>query len=148
MVENESIFRQRIETFLKDNGFLPSEWDSFELSHGNGQDKEHIISKIRKNVGKKSGLYVYEKNGSTLYVGKAKSLFGRIKSHYRESYKRVPGDTKQGTWHAFFSANAGQVKIFWKEEKSEKIRRVIERMLAYVKRPKFEEFKEEYESKK
>jgi hypothetical protein len=95
----------------------------------------------------KTGVYVYEKNGETLYVGKGNPMYSRIKSHFIESCQEVPGDTKYKTWHKFFSKHRGDVRIYWKEMEDEKIRKIIEQMLNYVLRPEFESFRKEYELK-
>ena len=145
--------KQSFEKFLKDNDFLPySNWDSFPLSHEIPKDETEAnrnFKEIKNKVNRKSGLYVYEKDGRILYVGKARSLFGRIKSHYIESYIEVSGDTKKKSkfganlWHRFFSENRGMVTIYWKELKEEKERQIIEKMLELVllQSIEFEEFK-------
>jgi len=55
--------------------------------------------------------------------------------------------SKYKTWHAFFSKHRGKVKVYWKELKDETIRKIIEQMLNYVLKPKFESFRKEHESK-
>jgi hypothetical protein len=75
---NEKYF---FETLLIDNTFLPlSLWQSFEIEHG----KEDVSCEkiIKDKVNNKDGLYIYEKDSRIIYVGKAKPLFGRLKSHY------------------------------------------------------------------
>ena len=135
--------KNKFRGFLEENGYLPlSSWDSLEIKHG---VKDNSIKQlIRKVVGTKEGLYVYIKGDRILYVGKAKSLFGRINSHYRESFEKVSGDTKWYTWHRFFSQkrNSGPVKVFWKEVGEESDRQILEKMIARVFNPEFEEFKE------
>lgn len=145
--------KKSFEEFLTNNGFLPySNWNSFSLSHEPPKDKteEKLNDSIIKNeVKENSGLYVYEKDGRTLYVGKARSLFDRMRSHYRESYKPVSGDTEitskygPNLWHRFFSENRGIVRIYWKVLKDEKERQIIEKMLELVlfNSTEFEKFK-------
>lgn len=142
--------REEFRKFLEQNGFLPlSNWECFEILHIeplSPKDRKQTFSKIRKNVRRKNGLYVYEKDGEILYVGKGK-LFDRIKSHYIESYKEISGDVDSKDWYEFFSSHHGRVKIYWKESEGEQIRTIIEQMLDYVLKPKFDSFREGYELK-
>jgi hypothetical protein len=141
--------KSKFKKFLEGNKFYPlsdSSWNTFELYHGYQEYKRRNYLKIKKNVGGKKGIYVYEKDGVILYVGKGNPVYSRIKSHYRASFEKVPGDT-HNTWHAFFSKHCGKVKIYWKELEDERVRRIIEQMLTYVLEPSFEYFRKEYESK-
>jgi len=137
--------KEKFKEFLESNGFLPlSEWSSFELDHGDPAiDKENCI-KIKREVASKSGLYTYQKDNKTLYIGKATSLLGRIKSHYHESFKD-PGHAKAKPWHVFFSSNKGSVKVLWKEVEIEQERQIIEKMLEYVIPSEFMDFKNKFE---
>ena len=144
----ETDMKKKIRKFLEDNNFLPySKWNHFELVHGNPDYKKEVEKEIRRNVGTKNGLYIYERNGELLYIGKGKPLFVRIKSHYMESYTNVPGD-RTGVWHKFFSLHKGKVRIYWKELEDEKIREIIEEILTYVLNPKFETFKKNIRTRK
>ncbi|MFH1392315.1 MAG: hypothetical protein ABIG90_01355 [bacterium] len=126
-------YKNQFESFLKKYGFLPFDhWECFELEHGKRTIFKSNSDKIRKEVDKKGGIYVYKKGDKVLYVGKAVSLFGRLKSHNRESFEPVPGDTKYKTWHKFFSRNKGKLRVYWKEIKLEDDRVIIEKMLKYV----------------
>ena len=141
-------YKNRFELFLKNNSFLPFEnWDFFDLEHGDKTIFKNNSEKIRKEVDKKSGIYVYKKERDVLYVGKAASLFVRLKSHNRESFEPVPGDTKHKTWHKFFSRNKGKLLVYWKEVTLENDRVVIEKMLEYILEPKFEFFKKKFEGR-
>lgn len=138
--------KEKIKEFLRKNDFLPTdEWHYFEILHKgsipNSKKKKEDFEKIKNQVSKKSGLYIYKK-GKIIYVGKGKPLLGRIKNHYRSAYEEVPGDTKNKKFHKFFSsgANLGKLKIYWREEKDEKIRQVIEKMLDYVLEPTFDKY--------
>lgn len=137
--------REEFRKFLEENRFLPlSDWECFEILHVKPlslKDKRQTSSKIMRNVGKKNGLYVYEKDGETLYVGKGKPLFKRIRSHYEESYREINGDANSKAWYEFFSSHQGKVKIYWKELEGEQIRTIIEQMLDYLLKPKFESFR-------
>jgi|SRR3989344_8279676 len=138
--------KDKFRKFLKSNGYLPlSLWNSFKLEHG--IENKEISEFMKSVVGTNSGLYIYKKNNRILYVGKAKSLFDRVKSHLRESYEKVPGDTKYNTWHKFFSSrrNKGLVKIFWKEVSEESSRQILEKMLSEVLSPEFEKFRKQLE---
>lgn len=143
---NEREFRHRVEELLKTcRLLLLSNWKSFELSHGSQQQQTYDV--IRKNVGKNYGVYVYEKDGKCLYVGKGKPLFSRVKSHYLESWKKAPGD-RTDIWYRFFSLHKGKVKIFWTKIEDKEIRDIVERMLTHLLKPKFEPYKEDYRMRK
>jgi excinuclease UvrABC nuclease subunit len=133
-------------SFLSQNKFLPfSLWDSFILNHGKAnKDCEKTIKNI---VGNMSGLYIYKKEDRILYVGKAKLLSDRIRSHFYESYRDVSGDTKYKTWHNFFSDknNIGHIEVLYKEVGREKERQILEKMLDYVLCPEFNNFRKELE---
>lgn len=133
-------YKSQFESFLKKHGFLPlSRWKCFELEHGKKAIFEGNLAKIRKEVDKKSGIYIYEKGKKILYVGKAVLLHDRLKSHNRESFEPVSGDRKDSGFHKFFSVrkNCGKLKIYWIEVKIEEERVVLEAMLQYLLEPDF-----------
>jgi excinuclease UvrABC nuclease subunit len=134
------------EVFLGQNNYLPlSLWGRFTLNHGKfDKDYEKTIKNIVDN---KSGLYIYRKKDRVLYVGKAKLLSDRIRSHFHESYREVSGDTKYKTWHKFFSnkKNIGQIEVLYKEVEGEQERQILEKILDYVLCPEFKEFKKNIE---
>jgi len=134
--------KQKIEEFLEDNDLLPiSSWHSFEIIHRDILTEDlKELDKIKDIVSGKNGLYIYEKDGTILYIGKGKPLFDRIKNHYISSYQEVSGDTKDKKWHRFFSANQGKLRIYWRELEDEETRQVIEKMLSYILTPVFELF--------
>jgi len=127
--------------------------NSFTLEHGSGK-KEEILRKIRENVDKKKGVYIYTNpiSGEVLYVGKAVSLYGRIKCHYDESVfpengekKGIAGDAKKGMYPAFFrDTHKGQIKITWIEIEEESFRKVVEEALHYMLKPKFINFQKQF----
>lgn len=133
--------KDKIKQFLEENNFLPiSDWNSFEIIHRNVPPKDsQEIDKIKNIVSNKNGLYVYKKDRKTLYIGKGQPLFKRIKDHYRLSYEELACD-RSGKWHRFFSTNQGKIRIYWKEEKNEDVRQIIEKMLSYTLNPKFNSF--------
>jgi len=134
--------KEKIAEFLEDNGFLPiTKWHSFEIIHKDiCPEDSQDIDRIRDIVSDNNGLYVYEKDGTIMYVGKGKPLFDRIKNHYVSSYQEVPGDTKDKRWHRFFLSHQGKIRIYWKELEDEETRQVVEKMLGYVLSPIFESF--------
>jgi len=141
-------YNNKFKSFLKKHGFLPlNNWRFFELEHGKKTIFKNNINKIREQVNKKSGIYVYKKGKRILYVGKAVSLFGRLKSHNRESFNSVPKGKKGEAWYRFFSKNKGKLCVYWKEVKLENDRAIIEKMLEYVLRPEFKFFKTRFEGK-
>jgi hypothetical protein len=136
-------YKKQFESFLKENKYLPlTLWNSFNLKHGKA-DKSYEKT-IKGMVGNKSGLYIYKKADRVLYAGKGSSLFGRIKSHFHESYEEVPNGAKGEAWYRFFADknNIGSVKILWQEVRGEKARRIIEKMLDFVLNPEFENFRQ------
>lgn len=142
-------FNNKFKTFLKKNNFLPlSCWSSFAIMHGiKDIYRKNTEEIIRPDVGNKAGIYVYKKGKRTLYIGKAKLLRDRIKSHCRASFEEVPGDTRFNTWYMFFSdsRNKGKLQVFWKEVETEKERVIFEKMLQYVLNPEFDPWREQFE---
>jgi len=133
-------YKNWFKIFLKRHDFLPLDrWNRFELEHGKKAIFTSNLVKIKKEVDKKKGIYIYEKGKKILYVGKAVLLFDRLKSHNRESFESVPGDRKDSGFHKFFSArkNCGKLKVYWKEVKIEEERVVFEAMLQYLLQPDF-----------
>ena len=136
-----------IETFLdllKKEKIIPVQenWNLFVIEHpgskpDNNSEREQI-AKIKKEVGTKAGLYCYYNNNNRcLYVGKAKPLFNRIKSHYKESFTENAGRGHQ--WNSFFGNNTGMLNLYWIEIEDEDLRVIIERLIAFLEKPQFEE---------
>jgi len=145
--------KEKIEKFLKGNNFLPlNKWNYFEIIHKSippdNREKKNDFKKIRDQLLAKNGLYIYEKNKKIIYVGKGKPMFNRIKNHYILAYQELPGDSKNKIWHKFFSrkTNLGKLKVYWKEQEEEKVRQIIEKMLDYILKPKFNSFFKKYEN--
>lgn len=135
--------------FLEQNGFLPySGWHLFFIEHGEKDNyKKNIKEIIKPIVGNKGGLYIYKKGDKIIYIGKAKRLYDRLKSHCRESFEKVSGDTKLNTWHRFFSdpKNKGQLTVYWKEVILEEERVIFENMLQYILNPEFNNWRKDFE---
>ncbi|MDD2673019.1 MAG: hypothetical protein PHW43_11495 [Syntrophales bacterium] len=132
--------KNKFKFFLRNHGFLPlNHWKYFELEHGKKDIFKDNLINTRKGVGKKSGIYIYKKGKRILYIGKAVSLFSRIKSHNRESFECVPGDRRDNGFHKFFSTkrNCGKLRVYWKEIKIEEERIIFEAMLQYFLDPEF-----------
>jgi hypothetical protein len=151
------MYKGELETFLEEKGFiiregkedfrLSSGWcGPYEIVHGDRSLKEKIQPEIKKTFEDVEGLYVYLKGDKILYVGKGKPIWARVWSHFRESFEVVGGDRLK-IWHQFFKnkTHCGEVRVYWKELKDEKMRIIVEKMLAYVLNPEFVSF---YESKK
>lgn len=131
---------------LHQEKILPIEetWASFKLNHyppNTEQDKVDTFSFIKEQVSKRAGIYIYVKNENCLYVGKAKLLYDRMKSHYIESFSPVRGDTKDMRWHRFFSQYQGEVEVYWKEFQTEEERQLVEILLTNILKPAFLTFK-------
>lgn len=137
----------KLVALLEEEKILPvsdETWCKFKLKHlcpNNDEERNKQFSFIKEQVGKKAGIYIYIKDGELLYIGKAKLLYDRIKSHYIECFSPVPGDTKDMRWHRFFSQNQGEVEIYWKEFKTEDERKIMEMLLTKVLNPIFLSFK-------
>ena len=58
-------------------------------------------------------------------------------SHYRESFEKVSGDTKDNLWHQFFKSNQGETEILWTEIIRESDRKILEKMLEALLEPTF-----------
>lgn len=135
--------KQKIEEFLKNNDLLPIiNWHSFEVVHKDtSPESSKDLDEIKDIISGKNGLYIYEKDGVIIYVGKGKPIFSRIRNHYISSYQKVSGDTKDDRWHRFFSSHRGNLKIYWKTVEGEEMRHIYEMMLHHVLNPKFNSFK-------
>ncbi|HYE10700.1 MAG TPA: GIY-YIG nuclease family protein [Patescibacteria group bacterium] len=137
----------RLTSLLENEKILPvskETWSVFKLNHcrpQNEQIKKEQYSFIRGQVEKTAGIYIYMKNDNCLYIGKAKLLYDRIKSHYIESFSPVPGDTKDMRWHRFFSQHQGELEVYWKEFQNEEERQIIELLLTKLLQPTFLGFK-------
>lgn len=139
--------RSDFRTFLSDHGLLPIKaprWASMTVFHRKPRDRaerDGMYRQIKDTVGPSCGLYAYfNASGQLLYVGKGAPIWGRIKSHYRESFEAVPGDTRTHRWHRFFRRHAGKLTVFWLPLDDEADRRIIEKMIERVEQPLFTEF--------
>jgi excinuclease UvrABC nuclease subunit len=138
---------EKLTSFLEEEKILPiseETWRKFIINHcvpTDEQMKKLQYSFIKRQVRDKAGLYIYMKNGICLYVGKAKLLYDRLKSHYIESFSPVPGDTKDMRWHRFFSQHQGELEIYWLEFETEEERQLIEMLLTKLLQPTFMLFK-------
>ena len=139
-------FSQAVETFLETlrlNQLGEGKWNHFKIIHTAKKPSDHELKIVRERLHsifprKAAGIYAYEsKAGELLYIGKAKNLFNRVYSHYRETFIDVGGD-KSGVWHYFFNANHGELKIFWTELEGERERHIVEQCLEVVKNTKFD----------
>lgn len=140
-----SIEQNKYSDFLKSIKVLPFEnWTSVEIEHSPPSSKEKQkqfedeLQRFSKKSGKMiNGLYLYQQKDEILYVGKGKPIYNRIKSHYRESFQQVPGDTKFNTWHNFFSTYSGSLKLYIIEIEEETDRRILELILQKILNPVF-----------
>ena len=147
-------------TFLEQlQKFNKTSENSFILEHGDINKKDIVSKTIKENVGKKSGIYIYylENSNQVIYVGKAKSLYSRIKCHYDESVFEakngklgIAGDSKKGLYPAFFNKNLKDknstynVNIVWIEIEDEFKRRLLEDAFHLVLKPTFINFQKTY----
>ena len=137
-------------TLLEKNHILPWEsWNNFLFKHhnpANPAEKTIQIERLKHELGldqgnNPDGLYAYKQGSELLYVGKGRPIFNRLKSHYRESYEPVPGDTKDQRWHRFFSAHTGDITIYWISVEDETSRKIFELALQAHSQPSFENFR-------
>jgi hypothetical protein len=122
-------------------------WPSLQLVHeppGDRNEEKSVFSRIknfcRKQDEQISGVYLYERKGEVLYIGKGKPIFNRIKSHYIESYREVGGDTQDKKWHRFFSKYNGPITVYVSEIEREADRKIIEMILQEFHETIFSEF--------
>jgi excinuclease UvrABC nuclease subunit len=131
---------------LEDHNILPISdltWSSFNINHIKPEDeqtKKRLYNFIKSQVKDHSGIYIYKKDNELLYIGKAKLLYDRLKSHYIESFSPVPGDTKDMRWHRFFSSHQGELTVYWKEFEDEEDRQLVEIILTRLYKPAFIDF--------
>ena len=142
-------------TFLKKLKILDYKkkpWNNFKIYHGLSvsEKKDFWRREIKETIGKEiNGIYLYEKGGKVLYIGKGKPICNRVYKHFRESFEKVSGDTKYNRWHQFFSNknNTGELTVYWieinagNEENSELDRQIIENIYTRKYNPAFEKFR-------
>ncbi|MER0442056.1 GIY-YIG nuclease family protein [Emticicia sp. W12TSBA100-4] len=91
---------------------------------------------------KKSGVYaLYNENYGFIYVGKAKKIYDRLKSH-NEATK---GNEKADCWREFFMAITGNIVGYWyplesknNAQKEESARQILERLIQIKYEPIFD----------
>jgi hypothetical protein len=122
-------------------------WPSLQLDHeppGDRNEEKRVFSLIdnfcRKQGKRISGVYLYERKGEVLYIGKGKPIFNRVKSHYNESYREVSGDTKTKKWHRFFSKYNGPITVYISEIGREADRKIVEMILQEFHQTVFSKF--------
>lgn len=129
---------------LKDHHLWPlTRWRHFQFTHKKPVGQRETAARLEilsENVGKAGGLYIYYKGKDCLYVGKARKLADRLKSHYYESYRKVSGD-RINTWHKFFSSNTGRLDVYWSVVADESDRRIFEIALSSKLEPSFNNLK-------
>ena len=123
-------------------------WPSLQLVHEPPVDRneeKRVISLIdqfcRRQGVRISGVYLYERHGEVLYIGKGNPIFNRVKSHYIESYREVSGDTKDKRWHRFFSKYNGPITAYVSEIEREADRRIVEIVLHEIHETIFSKFR-------
>lgn len=109
-------------------------WQNIDLSK---------LEEKRKNSDiEKSGIYaLYNDNYEFIYVGKAKKIYDRLKSHR----KATQGNEKAECWREFFMAIEGNIIAYWyplesrnNEEKEENVRQILERLIQLKYDPLFD----------
>jgi hypothetical protein len=61
-------YKNWFKVFLKRHGFLPLDrWNRFELEHGKKAIFKSNLIKIKKEVDKKSGIYIRKRKENSLY---------------------------------------------------------------------------------
>jgi hypothetical protein len=145
---------------LKISDYKQLPWKFLTIKHGvsvsDKKDSKSIKKEFRENVKKEigktfNGIYLYEKDGIILCIGKGKPIYKRVYSHYRESFEKFSGDTKYSSWHHFFSKkdNIGQLTVYWIEintgddSASELDRQILEKIYKRKYSPICDEFKSE-----
>jgi len=122
--------------FLEKHGFFPLStrnryWRIFHITHPKNVPSKNELKierfRIKDSLEGKSGIYVYlDTNETFVYIGKAKNLYSRIYSHYRESFSGI------GVWQEFFSMYKCELIVLWREIESDRQRRAIEEMIEDV----------------
>lgn len=122
---------KKLESVLEEESIFPitkETWQCFNINHrcpADHAERKEQYEFIKDKVRNKAGIYIYKKDEQIIYIGKAKLLYDRLKSHYIESFSPVPGDTKDMRWHRFFSEHNGEVKVYWKEFEYEEERWIV-----------------------
>lgn len=101
--------KEYIRKFLETNN-LPllddkSSWNNPKIlsftSIEKHQDQKLFLQIFEKDVLEQVGLYIYEKDGEILYIGKASPLRSRLRHHFLESNERHEGAPI--FWEFFFN---------------------------------------------
>jgi len=123
-------------------------WPSLELvpePPGDRNEEKRVFSLIDRFCSKQGvripGVYLYERKGEVLYIGKGNPIFNRVKSHYIVSYREVSGDTKDKRWHRFFSKYNGPITVYMFEIEREADRRIVEMILQETHETVFSKFR-------
>ena len=142
----DSNLRKPFESFLFKNRFLPLEpdnhsWESIQITHYRKKPDNKDIAEFRNHIKKQlqyGGVYAYlNMRKKLLYFGKAKNIYTRVYSHYKEAYITQDGD-HLGAWDIFFYRNAGKLILLWRKVKSNRQRIAIEEMIEDVVVSKFD----------
>ena len=150
MIKDQQVRAINCKALLEQNNILSWEnWNRFSIKHSKPTtlgEKTKQVEFIKQELGldqgdNPAGLYAYRQGDNLLYVGKGRPLFNRLKSHYRESYEPIPGDTRTKRWHRFFSAHTGDLTIYWIPVKDETTRKILELALQVHYKPMFESFR-------
>ena len=132
--ESNSIWKMTAIEHIK---FAPSKT---ELKERRRKFKEFSSCETGKSF---NGIYVYfNAESECLYVGKGKTIYGRIFSHFKESYVKDFRLQAQD-WFKFFNRNAGTLRLYIIEIELELDRQIIEKMLISILEPSFEYYRKE-----
>ena len=101
------------------------------------------LDDYKKELKNKSGIYVIESNSyGILYIGKAKSIRGRLTSHL----KATEGKEKSPAWKQFFEYFKSNLRAYYlvtdtlfSENSGENGRQIIERALQMKYAPLFDQ---------
>lgn len=95
-----------------------------------------------KNSIDKPGIYaITDKNGQILYIGKAKSVYNRLKSHFNATQ----GKEKAEAWAQFFEYFNSDLKAFYfltdsiSNKNLENVNQALERILQVKYNPLFDQ---------
>jgi hypothetical protein len=118
-------------------------WNKMEIHHFDSLSDDISIKEHRElfknELLDKRGIYLYQNlKGDCLYVGKAKNLYDRVYSHFKEAY--TPNESKGKVWNEFFKQHPGKLNLYWLEVESSDdiLRHFIENRIADKFPPLFE----------
>ena len=142
-------FREKIE-------ISNTTWNVLEYCHKDYKELPEfrtVFKRVKTLETKTSGIYAYFAGKDCLYIGKAKSIRGRLESHWKASRKKNNSSRGQKHRKLFEVHLKKPLRVYFIElddednpRLGEEMRRIIEIILHFKYRPEFERIKRNKET--